>query len=114
MSLETIKIMVKALSNEQIKAKVIDIIKKYCPECQLILIGSRARGDSNPRSDFDFVIKKTSIRPITKSIIKEEADALPTLKIIEIIDYNDLDEMFKKNVDSEGVVLYANTTSDPA
>ena len=50
------------------------IVKEYKPE-KIILFGSRAKGDSRPDSDYDFIIvKKTEERWIRRSLSIPDVD----------------------------------------
>ncbi len=99
-------IEVKALTDKEIIENVISIVKKNIPDCQLFLFGSRAKGTHKESSDFDIAIKnnKNSIQEFTK--IRDLIEELDTLKKIDLIEYNDLGEEFKKIVDSQGVLIY--------
>lgn len=54
-------IEVTALSGQQIIKRMIDLIKEKAPDARLYLFGSRARGDFQERSDFDFVIRQEGL-----------------------------------------------------
>jgi len=38
--------------------------------------------------------------------VRDQVEELATLKVIEIIDYNELDNEFKNIVDSQGRIVY--------
>ena len=71
----------------------------------IILFGSRARGDFNSKSDYDIAVKGMSEKDFAK-INDLLADNDFTLKKIEILMYEQLNESYKKSVDTEGIVLY--------
>lgn len=55
------------------QSKLIEIIKKYIPSCEIILYGSRAKGNYNERSDIDIVIKSSLTNdPYVLSQISDE------------------------------------------
>jgi len=99
-------IQVKALSDKEIIEKVTHIVSSTIPVSTLILFGSRAKGGYKSSSDYDFAIKSSKIGIRDLSVIRDAVDQLNTLKNIEIIDYNDLDDDFKVIIDSQGETLY--------
>lgn len=101
-------INVTSLTEEEILERVVNIVREHMPESQLILFGSRAKGTNNNRSDFDFAIKKESLNLLVLDKIKDRVEELETLKVIEIIDYNELGDEFKTIVDTQGRVVYEN------
>jgi predicted nucleotidyltransferase len=54
----------KALSVDEILAEVADIIARFLPDARILLFGSRARGDAEQTSDFDFAIDAGSKLPL--------------------------------------------------
>ena len=71
---------------------------------QLVLFGSRARGDNTPRSDVDLAVYGMPEK--NRSLFwwdAEEPDTLLKLDIVHITD--DLDEAFLENIKKDGVVL---------
>ena len=80
-------------------------IEEFYPgeKIQIILYGSRARGDAKERSDWDFAIKS----PFSNSeFILNVTDNSPTLCGVDIIDYQNASSELKANIDKEGVIVY--------
>jgi len=97
---------VKPLTDEEIIKSVVEIIKKHIPDARVILFGSRAKGENRPTSDFDFAIDlKEKISPKVKFEILDEIEELPTLKMIDIVYLNEVDEEFKKIILATGKVM---------
>ena len=64
---------------------------------RLFLFGSRAKGTGDDRSDIDIGI--LSDFPITGKqliAIQEKVDQIPTLLKIDVVDFNSVDDEFKK------------------
>jgi len=64
---------------------------------RLFLFGSRAKGTCDDKSDIDIGI--LSDAPITGKqllVIQEELDRIPTLLKIDFVDFNAVDDAFKK------------------
>lgn len=81
------------------------IAEKY-PISKIVLFGSRARGDNNPKSDIDIAIY-TSVELKNKGHLISDIDDLETLLKIDIIFVNqDTDEKLISNIQREGVVIY--------
>ena len=82
-----------------------DIAEKY-PISKIVLFGSRARGDNNPKSDIDIAIYHTEELK-TKGRLVSDIDDLETLLKIDIIFINqDTDEKLILKIQGEGVVIY--------
>lgn len=102
--------------HDQTLNKITDIIFRTVSPEQVILFGSRARGESRPDSDYDILVIKKGIeneREITRQInyelfnqnIDSEVDIIATstekwLKNIQNISY------IYKDIESEGIILY--------
>ncbi len=57
----------------QVTNKVKEIIKSIDPKAQVILFGSRARGDNNSSSDWDFLILTSQrVDETKKKLIREK------------------------------------------
>jgi uncharacterized protein len=83
--------------------KVVDQLKPQ----QVILFGSRARQENRPTSDFDIACKFENKDADQWTLFNVAMiDDLTTLWPIDFVDYSDLTEAYKKNIDQEGIVLY--------
>ena len=93
---------------ERYKAILLKIIHDKLPDCKVYLYGSRARGDYQPESDIDLAIdngKPIGFKVLASLLGEFEETNIP-LKV-DLIDLNDLDENFKKQVQKE-MVLWTN------
>ena len=97
----------KALSANEILAEVADIIARFLPDAHIFLFGSRARGDAEQTSDFDFAIDVGSKIPLDViARIEDEIEELRTLKSIDIVDLNRVNPAFKTIILKTGVNIY--------
>jgi predicted nucleotidyltransferase len=97
----------KPLSADEILAEVADIIARFLPDARILLFGSRARGDAEPTSDFDFAIDAGSKIPLDViARIEDEIEELHTLKSIDIVDLNRVNPAFKTIILKTGVSIY--------
>ena len=90
----------------QIQQGVIEAIKKHCGSSRIILFGSRAKGNEDQRSDFDFAIdcKKPDIsarRQITESI-----ERVSGLYKVDVVYLQSVEEGFKNIILKTGRVVY--------
>lgn len=73
---------------------------------RLVLFGSRARGDNTPRSDVDLAVY--GMPQENRADFWLEAEELPTLLKLDIVYVEpDMDEAFLRNIERDGVTLYA-------
>lgn len=102
--------------HDQTLDKITEIIIRTVSPDQIILFGSRARGESRPDSDYDILVIKKNIeneRIITRQInyelfnqnINSEVDVIATstekwLKNSKNISY------IYKDIETEGIILY--------
>ncbi|GAB6909958.1 DNA polymerase beta domain protein region [Desulfosarcina cetonica] len=64
---------------------------------RLFLFGSRAKGTGSDKSDIDIgVISNTRITGRQLLKIQEKLEQIPTLLKIDIVDFNSVDDEFKK------------------
>ncbi|WP_294093902.1 nucleotidyltransferase domain-containing protein [uncultured Cetobacterium sp.] len=71
---------------------------------QIIIFGSRARGDYNRTSDIDIAITGQIDEIIYK--IRDYFEESNLLYTVDVVNYNSITDMeFKKNIDTEGIIL---------
>lgn len=85
---------------------ILQIAKKHWKDSQILLFGSRARGDAKPTSDYDFAVIAPNATHQEWALfdleIKEQA---PTLLPIDLVWVNQIDEAFKSRILGEGIAL---------
>ena len=88
--------------SEKVEKFIIDSAKKFNLS-KVILFGSRARGDNNPRSDIDLAVEGGDILNFRFEI---DEDA-PTLLEFDIVNLSEkLNEDFLAEIERDGVILY--------
>ncbi len=93
-----------------IAEKEINIIKgiilKYIPDAEVRIFGSRVKGTNSESSDIDIaIISKDKINFSTLGKIKIDFEESELPYRVDIIDYNSIDENFKKIIDSNSITL---------
>ena len=87
-----------------------NLVKRICQEInpdEIILFGSRARGDYRENSDFDIAVKASSISPGAWDKLQLELEEEPiTLYKVDLVDFSQLNEDYQKRISSEGKILY--------
>ena len=73
---------------------------------RLVLFGSRARGDAHERSDVDLAVYGMPVGEWAPFFLA--AEELPTLLKFDIVHISpDMNAAFLKNIEKDGVTLYA-------
>lgn len=86
-------------TKEKIAENIAAIMRKYLDvgAYRVFFFGSRAAGTGSERSDFDVGIEGSLPVPFeTMAKIREEIADLPTLYTIDVVDFANTDDIFKK------------------
>lgn len=75
---------------------------------EVILFGSRARGDHRENSDFDFAFKGLGCPADWSRFTAIYNEEPVTLWKVDLLIYEETSANYRKNIDREGVVLYGN------
>lgn len=90
---------------DPILKKIVEQVLQHCKPQKIVLFGSRARGDYREKSDYDI-----SVSGINESNYAEVLNAIDdndfTLKKIDLLKYENLNEEYQKSVNTEGITLY--------
>ncbi len=89
------------MEKEEILSEILAIIRRYLPEkgFRIFLFGSWANDSAEPTSDIDVgILGPTPVDDILLLRIKGEIRAIPTLRRIDVVDLNQADEDFRKEV----------------
>ncbi|MEK7510592.1 MAG: nucleotidyltransferase domain-containing protein [Patescibacteria group bacterium] len=84
---------------EKLKKEILSILGKHLnlSEYRAFFFGSRVNGREDERSDIDVGIEGSRPVPsIAMLEIQEEMENLPTLYKIDLVDFSDVSEKFKK------------------
>lgn len=89
----------------EVYAKLADLAARYGAQ-RLVLYGSRARGDFQPRSDIDLAVY--GMPETQRGGFAMEAEELPMLLKLDIVHISsNMEPAFLENIEKDGVVLYA-------
>jgi predicted nucleotidyltransferase len=79
--------------------EVQQIIEAQLPDgFEIFLFGSQAKGTATDTSDIDIGILGETLVPFEKMVrILSAVEAIPTLRKIDVIDLNSVDELFKSS-----------------
>jgi len=85
-------------SEEKLKEDILRILSKHLDlsRYKVFFFGSRVKGNSDERSDIDLAVEGPKIPSHVKLEIQEELENLPTLYKIDFVDFNEVDDDFKK------------------
>ena len=73
-------------------------------DAQLLLYGSRARGDAGPHSDIDLaLVPRRSLPPGVLARVREALEDSTIPYRVEIVDLSTVNEDFRRNVLAEGI-----------
>lgn len=75
---------------------------------QIILFGSRARGDAHQYSDFDMAFDFDPVQYQREwgSFCVELTEQAPTLLPMDLVNMSEISDEFKAKIHSEGVIIY--------
>jgi predicted nucleotidyltransferase len=86
---------------------IIKILKKYASDCEVLVFGSRLKGNNGLFSDLDLAFKcnpSLNFSKRNKLIIAFEDSELPYN--VDIVDYNRVSLEFKNIIDSNNLKLF--------
>lgn len=89
-----------------ITQKVVDILKGFLNPPRIIIFGSRAKGNNQKHSDFDFAIESSKPSLTIERKIREEIEKISGLYKIDIIYLDSVDKDFREIVLKTGKVIY--------
>lgn len=82
--------------------EVSQILRRHLPDpgYRILLFGSWATLDSTPTSDVDVgILGSEPVDEVVLARIKEEIDRIPTLRKIEVVDLQTVDDRFRATVE---------------
>lgn len=85
---------------------VLDSLVQAYPVEELILFGSRAVGDHEPRSDFDIAVRASEIDRYQFSKIRVEISEARTLYWVSLVHFNTTPPKLQARIQEQGVTIY--------
>ena len=95
-----------SLSENEIQI-IKNILKNHISNGKVYIFGSRVKDTNKKFSDIDIVIDinaKLSLNEMSR--IKDDFEESDLIYIVDIIDYNAVDNSFKSIIDNEKVLIY--------
>ena len=89
------------MEKEEIVKELLGVIHRYLPrgEFKVVLFGSWAKDTAEPTSDIDIgILGPKAVDGLLLLRLKEEIKGIPTLRRIDVVDLNEADEGFRKEV----------------
>ena len=87
-------------------ALAIEPLKRCAKVHQIILFGSRAVGDHDPRSDVDLAISGLGLSRKDIAILRDQVERAPTLYRISVTILETMPAALRERVTNQGVVIY--------
>ncbi|MGH7600267.1 MAG: nucleotidyltransferase domain-containing protein, partial [bacterium] len=84
----------------------VDAIVRHIKPKRIILFGSRARDDSQARSDYDIAIDDDELTLAKLAQIRADMEIVPTLLAIDVVWMNRAAETLRRRILNEGKTLY--------
>ena len=72
----------------------------------VIVFGSRIKGTQQKLSDLDLCLKTTNIALVDMAQLKEALSNSELPFIVDVVDYNDVSQGFKKIIDEQGANFF--------
>ena len=96
---------------EHIAKRLKDFFAKFDFVDKVVVFGSRAKHNANPKSDIDLCVYSLNMSSTQFSILKMEIDELPILYKLDVVHFENSDDALKENIERDGKLLYQSTCS---
>lgn len=97
----------------QLEKQVVDRLKDFFEHYdfidKVVIFGSRAKHNANPKSDIDLCIYSLEMNDVQFSKLKLALDELPILYKIDIVHFEKSNEALRENVARDGKLLFVKT-----
>ena len=96
--------------SERHLATIRRIMREYAPDCEVRAFGSRVTGGARPYSDLDLaIIGDAPLGLVSLGLIKEAFEESDLPIRVDVIDWHDTSESFRKIIESNCVPLAEST-----
>ncbi|HPN30385.1 MAG TPA: nucleotidyltransferase domain-containing protein [bacterium] len=92
--------------NKKLLNSIIEQITSVSDTKEIIIFGSRARGDNRYNSDIDIALVFDGDIARIRDVVEEN---VRTLLKFDILDYNKIPKYLKNEINKEGVIVYEKT-----
>mgnify|MGYP006269997345 CR=1 FL=1 len=103
--------------HEEDRRIILDVIRQYFPEVEVLIYGSRVTGEAHPASDADLVLRHPEGQKLPYSRLLALRNALMDANTPISVDFHDwqrLPESFRHSVEAEAVSLEAAALYHPS
>ena len=101
--------MKRNISSEDIREKLLPVVKRLGIE-KVVLFGSRARGDYNDKSDYDFYVEAPRVRSVFDLCeLCEEFRRCLSAKVDVVLppdEYTRVNKALFESIDRDGIAIY--------
>jgi predicted nucleotidyltransferase len=73
---------------------------------RIVLFGSRARGDAQPRSDVDLAVEAPDASPLDWQRLLDKVEEADTLLSVDLVRVEDAADELRERIRAEGVTLH--------
>ncbi|NLK63365.1 MAG: nucleotidyltransferase domain-containing protein [Fusobacteria bacterium] len=85
---------------------IVDTINKYISNCEIRVFGSRIKGNSKKYSDIDLaIVTEKKIEWCIIGKIKDEFAESELPYRVDVLDWNGIDENFRKIIDKKYIII---------
>jgi predicted nucleotidyltransferase len=85
---------------------VVNALREVLAPERIFLFGSRAKGDNDPRADFDFAVDCPEMGVSVLRAVRERIDGIRGLYKVDIVHLDSVDEAFRRIIEKTGTVIY--------
>ena len=87
------------------RKRILSLLKKYLPDTEVWVYGSRVKWNARPQSDLDIVVFTTPEKKLQVSSLKEAFEESDLPFRVDLFIWDEVPEQFRENIESEHVVL---------
>ena len=95
-----------ALESDPLANQALAVLVELARPKRVWLFGSRARGENDTASDYDFALEGSELPPHDHWKLSEALGALPTLHRFDVVWLELASALLKEEISHEGICLY--------
>ena len=95
-----------AALSDPVACEAVRVLVELARPTRIWLFGSRARGEHNMRSDYDFALENSQLPIQDRWKISQALESLPTLRRFDVVWLEFASDVLKEEVATEGICLY--------
>jgi uncharacterized protein len=95
-----------ALESDPVANQALALLVGLARPKRVWLFGSRARGENDASSDYDFALESSELPPEDRWKLSEALGALPTLRRFDVVWLELASTLLKEEISHEGICLY--------